>query len=74
MTPTEIRNTIEQKLGKPMTANVGTEYDYVIGFQLRPGEKLCVVKSTGKVVWEEDIPDKYAPKGTGKIYILPPED
>lgn len=72
MTSGEIRNKIESFLGKQMTANVGTEYEHVVGFHLRPGEMLCIVKNTGKVMWEEDLPDELAPRGNGKIYLLPP--
>ena len=74
MTPENIREKVREKLGKPMTADVGTEYDYVIGFHLRPGEMLCIVKSTGEVMWEEELPDKFAPRGKGKVYLLPPEN
>ena len=75
MKPSEIRKKIEDKLGRPMKANLGMEYDHVIGVQLRPGEKLCFVKDTGEVMWEEDLPEEYAPRGKGTVYILMnPED
>lgn len=75
MTSSEIRKKIEDKLGRPMKINLGMEYDHVIGFQLRPGEKLCFVKDTGEIMWEEDLPEKYIPRGKGSVYILiDPED
>ena len=74
MTSEEIRKKMSEKLGRPMKATIGTEYEYVIGFQVRPSEKLCIVKKTGEVFWEEELPDRLAPKGKGIIYLLPPED
>lgn len=74
MTPEEIRRKMSEKLGHPMTSNIGTEYDHIIGFQVRPSQMLCFVKETGNVMWEEDLPDELIPVGKGRIYILPPED
>ena len=74
MTPEEVREKLYKKLGKPVRVNIGTEYEHVIGFHFRPGEMLCVVKNSGDVLWEDELPDKLVPKGIGKTYILPPEN
>lgn len=74
MTSEEIRKKISQKIGRPTNVRAGTEYEHVIWFRLRPSQMLCLVKKTGEVIWEEDLPDELAPEGEGKWYILPPED
>lgn len=71
MTSSEVRSAIERMLGHEVKADIGMEYDHVIGFHLRPGEMLCVVKDTGEVMWEDDLPHKLAPQGSGEIYLLP---
>lgn len=70
MTYQEIRQKIEEFLGKSVDLDTGTEYEYVIGFRLRPSQMLCFVKDTGEVMWEEDLPDELAPRGEGRIYFL----
>ena len=70
MTSEEIRKKINRFLNKTIELNMGTEYEYVIGFRLRPSQLLCIVKDTGEVMWEDDLPDELAPKGEGTIYLL----
>ena len=70
MTSTEVRNQINNFLGKQIDLNVGTEYEYVIGFHARPGEMICVIKNNGSVMWENDLPERLVPNGPGKPYFL----
>ena len=42
------------------------EYEHVFAFRMQPGRRLFVVKNTGKVYWEDDLPDKLYPKEIGK--------
>ena len=71
MTAKEVRQAIERAIGHQTKVNIGMEYNHVIGFHLRPGEMLCVVKKTGEVMWENDLPNRLAPTGDGKVYLLP---
>ena len=70
MTAEEIRKSINDFLNKSVTLNMGMEYEHVIGFRLSPSQLLCIIKDTGEVKWEDDLPDELVPKGEGKIYLL----
>lgn len=53
-------------LGKEPRAKILTEHEHVYSMRLRPGERLCVRKDTGEVLWEDDLPDELYPIGRGR--------
>ena len=57
-------------LGQRPRVSFASEYEHVIGFRMRPGEMLCVIKDTGEVVWGNDLPDELAPTGIGKTIVI----
>ena len=42
------------------------EFEHVFAFRVHPGQRLCVIKKTGKVAWEDDLSDDVFPTGAGK--------
>lgn len=67
MTPQdEAYEQICMYLGKRLPFRSCFEYDRVFAFQVRPGQRLCVVKDSQKVMWEDDLPDDLYPEDAGK--------
>ena len=42
------------------------EHEHVFAFRVLPGKRVCVVKKTGEVFWEDDLPDNIYPDDAGK--------
>lgn len=42
------------------------EYQHVFAFRMAQGQRLCVIKESGEVMWEDDLPDELFPEGAGK--------
>ena len=47
-------------------SNIIYEFDKVYGIRKRPSEMICVVKKTGEVIWEENLPEDLLPNEHGK--------
>ena len=67
ITPTEAYQRICDYYGKKLPMTFIYEYEKVYATRRLPGQMLCVVKKTGKVMWEEELPDDLAPHGGGKM-------
>ena len=42
------------------------EHEHVFAFRVAQGQRLCVIKESGKVMWEDDLPDKLYQDDIGK--------
>lgn len=70
MTAFDAYDIICKELGYRPKVSTAYEYEHVFAFRMRQSEHLCVVKNTGEVVWEEDLPDELAPNGIGKLIVI----
>lgn len=66
MTAAEAYRKIVEFLGQAPKTGLITEYKHVFGMRVRPGERLCVRKDNGEVIWEDDLPDELSRLGVGR--------
>jgi len=70
MTAFDAYDIICNHLGYHPQVSTAYEYEHVFCFRMRQSERLCVVKSTGDVIWEDDLPDELAPEGAGRFIVI----
>lgn len=70
MTADEAYELICQYTGKKQKTAIAYEYKDLYGFRKRPGEMLCVIKKTGIVIWEDELPDDMIIEGIPKMHFI----
>ena len=71
MTPGQAGRILKGYLGDTSKKNMLIqECENVYGIRKFPGQMLCVVKKTGEIMREEDLPEDLIPIGPGQMHIV----
>ncbi len=70
MTPKEAYERFCEHIKSKPSPKFAYEYKNLYAFRMLPGQMLCVLKDTGDVIWEDDLPLDIPMEGKPKMQII----